>query len=100
MLLLTFGISFVRIGLSASNEAASARKKTTVLMNASVNKGQQFQDGNIDGALNPEMIPDRIAYTILFRVLDIAEEATDLEKERASSFAGSAGLRAKTPTDC
>jgi hypothetical protein len=41
------------------------------------------------------MIPDRTAYTLLFRMLNLPQQATDLEKERASSFAESAGFTGK-----
>lgn len=40
--------------------------------------------GTIDGAKNPELIPDRVAYTLLFRL--IANRQTDVEKNRIRAY--------------
>lgn len=92
ILLLMVCLGFVPVGFSASNDTARSIKSTTNSISNPVNGGQQFPDGIINGALNPEMIPDRTAYTLLFRTLNLPQQATDLEKERASSFAESAGF--------
>lgn len=93
--LLTFGLIFIPVGFSATNDTMSSKPNTTSSMAKPINKGQQFQKGIIDGAVNPEMIPDRIAYTLLFRVIGLAQESTDLEQERVSSFVKDTGIEGK-----
>ena len=95
VLLITASLGFVPVGFSASNDTPRSIKNASSSMNQPVNRGQQFPDGIIDGAVNPEMIPDRTAYTLLFRMFNLSQQATGLEKERASSFAEDAGFIGK-----
>ncbi|MFN2454315.1 MAG: hypothetical protein ABR577_08855, partial [Pyrinomonadaceae bacterium] len=46
--------------------------------------------GTIDGAKNPEMIPDTLAYTLLFDLL--SNRHTEVEKGRAKAYIRQAGI--------
>jgi hypothetical protein len=47
--------------------------------------------GTIDGAINPELIPDLISYTLVFRTIAV-RQGTAFEKARSRAWAKSAGL--------
>jgi len=47
--------------------------------------------GTIDGKVNPELIPDHIAYTMVFRTIAL-RQGTDFEKSRSRAWAKSVGL--------
>ena len=63
---------FVAVGLTSSNSAS------------------QVPVGVISGADNPQLIPDRVAYTMLFRL--IANRQTEEEKNRIRAYIRQAGL--------
>ena len=48
--------------------------------------------GTIDGAKNPELIPDEVAYRMLFLGIAEPEDATEPQKARARGKIASAGL--------
>ena len=48
--------------------------------------------GTIDGAKNPELIPDAVAYRLLFLAVAEPENATDEQKARARAKINPAGL--------
>lgn len=47
--------------------------------------------GTIDGATNPEMIPDHVAYMLIFRTI-ATPQGTDFEKARSRAWAKFSGL--------
>lgn len=80
-------IATIGIAIGASKPISGGNK--TSLKPASL---ATLQDGHgtIDGAKNPELIPDRTAYTLLFRL--IANRQTDEEKNRIRAYIRQMGL--------
>src|SRR2546425_12436657 len=75
IVLLTFALASVLIGIGLPKNAASATAAPVKIAQESV--------GTIDGSVNPEMIPDRIAYLLLFRFVSNRQEGTDKQRIRA-----------------
>jgi len=83
-------ILIIAVGLAAVGIGAGKPKNTTTktTQNASA---KQDHPGTIDGKVNPELIPDHIAYTLVFRTIALHQN-TDFEKRRSRAWAKSVGL--------
>lgn len=81
-----FGIVVTASNNNVSNSAAQSEKQEAISESLINNSGQQAIDkpGTIDGAKNPDLIPDRAAYSVLFRL--IADRKTPEEKNRIESY--------------
>ena len=78
--MLTVGIASVVVVMSKSSSAAT---KPSVIDGATLESSQD-RPGTINGLSNPELIPDRAAYLILFRL--IANRRTPEERNRVESY--------------
>ncbi|MFN2454088.1 MAG: hypothetical protein ABR577_07685 [Pyrinomonadaceae bacterium] len=87
LLLVALALSALGIVLAMSRNAAS---KNTVITPESANSAHPDPPGTIDGAKNPEMIPDTLAYTLLFDLL--SNRHTEVEKGRAKAYIRQAGI--------
>ena len=75
ILLLSFILCFVAIGIRALKKSQAS---TTIPAMT------QHQPGStIDGAINPDMIPDHIAYSLLFRLISGRERESEKKSIRA-----------------
>ncbi len=61
------------------------------LVPPNINTTRQILPGLIDGAVNPEQIPDLIAYRLFLRLI-VPNNAGNLEKSRVRAFAHDTGL--------
>jgi len=85
-------ISVATVGVGALGTAATASKNpyespdkvSTNVFKPLINRGLQDPEDIIDGAKNPEMIPDHLAYSAFFRLL--SGRRTEEEKRRARSY--------------
>jgi len=62
--------------------------------NTANNASPADQSGAVDGASNPELIPDHVAYLLLFRF--VAGRNTDAERNRIRDYLRFAGLGCQT----
>ena len=88
VLLLALTTGIVGMGVVMSKSALSANASFTAgLAQPSATRPRevpQDRPGTINGAVNPELIPDRVAYSILFRL--IANRNTDEERNRIKAY--------------
>lgn len=88
ILFLVIGVGTVAIALSiTSQKAVSAPSAKNVPQSA---QSKVDKPGTIDGAKNPQMIPDTTAYSLLFDL--IANRRTEAEKGRIHAYLRQAGL--------
>lgn len=85
----------VLIALSAILSArpfgtANSATKIVSLPNAEAGMQPQQTAGVVDGAVNPGLIPDRVAYSLLFRL--IANRHTEIEKARIRAYIRQIGI--------
>ncbi len=98
VLLLAAVIGFIGMTTARSESSAKVKKPSEKAANALLapdNKVQPVQPVDddpyvIDGAKHPELIPDHVAYSLLFRL--IANRKTDEEKGRIRAYIGEMGL--------
>jgi len=90
ILLLAAGVTTICITTATSNSINGEVKKnndgrTTHTLQTPVSAAQQPADppGTIDGSKNPELIPDKVAYSILFRFLSNRQSENEKDKVRA-----------------
>jgi hypothetical protein len=81
----------IGVGLAGSNITgiSNIRTKNSPITPVET-KSQEDPAGTINGATNPELIPDRTAYILLFRL--ISNRQTDQEKGRALAYMRQMGL--------
>ncbi len=84
---------------SSDNDKSVRTTKMSGILNTAVSKAQQDRPGTINGAVNPELIPNRTAYTLLFRALTAAPDIADLSRERERSFIANMGLTGRPVDD-
>lgn len=86
-----FALLLIVITVAGSNMLGKSNIRAT---NAAVistdTKPLDDPPGTINGAINPELVPDRIAYTLLFRL--ISNRQTDEEKGRIRAYTCRGGL--------
>lgn len=87
LLLVALALSVLGIVLATSRNVTS---KNTIITPQFANSAQPALPGTIDGAKNPEMIPDHLAYSLLFDLL--SNRHTEVEKGRAKSYIRQAGI--------
>lgn len=93
-LLILIGIFAVAAALAVGGSGTGKSKSSKSIAKTKTPQGRVVQPdppGTIDGAVNPELIPDHAAYTVVFRSLALRED-TDFERRRATSWAQGAGL--------
>lgn len=76
----------------AAQQDGSATQAGTSIVGASVVPANPDPPGTIDGAKNPEKIPDDVAYELLFLAVAEPENATQEQMGRAESKIEAAGL--------
>jgi len=86
--ILLFGVVVGSIAI-ATVATTTTRKAVSAPQNH-IDTSQQRSASMIDGAMNPELIPDHIAYSMLFRL--IAGRETEGEKTRIRSYIRQMGL--------
>jgi hypothetical protein len=90
LVLLVTAVTVLGIVIAASNRSVSGStvmpEKEQVVSESLGDSTQAVVEkpGTIDGAKNPELIPDKVAYSILFRL--IADRKTPEEKARIESY--------------
>lgn len=82
MLTASFVITGMTIGKSKPKQAAGSPQKKT---------SKPDPPSTIDGNVSPELIPDHIAYMMVFRTIALRQN-TDFEKNRSRAWARSVGL--------
>lgn len=84
--LIAIAICAVGIGTAGSKGKLSARNSPQPIANskAFLNLSSPRSAAVVDGASNPELIPDQVAYTLLFRLL--SDRHTAEEKNAARSY--------------
>lgn len=84
--LIVIAICAIGIGTAGSKGNLSARRSSQPIINpkVSLNLSPPRFAGVVDGAINPELIPDQLAYTLLFRLL--SDRHTKEEKNAARSY--------------
>lgn len=81
-------------GENAKAVADSVGSTRTVSLRRHKNINPTDQSGVVDGGNNPELIPDQVAYLLLFRF--IAGRNTDAERNRIRDYLRFAGLGCQT----
>jgi len=89
VLLLAATLTTIGISSTTSMRAHETTKEmpaatAAAVSNAPTNPVGQIPEQLIDGSKNPEKVPDRVAYSLLFRFL--SGRKTDEEKKRARSY--------------
>lgn len=82
MLTAAFVVTSMTVGKSKSHHVTGSSQKKVV---------RPDPPGTIDGANNPELIPDHVAYTLVFRTL-ATRQGTEFEKARSRAWAKSIGF--------
>lgn len=80
--------------------ASTATNPRTELELQTINQQQNTvpnPPGTIDGAVNPELIPDAIAYSMLFRL--ISDRQTEAERKSIQSYLAQAGILVSSDRD-
>lgn len=73
------------LAIAGSNITGASNVRVEKAATASANiKQQDDPPGTISGAVKPELIPDRVAYNLLFRL--ISNRPTDEERERIRAY--------------
>jgi hypothetical protein len=80
-LLALIGVSAVGLMFGVSS---SANRNSRPVLPSPVRAAQQQPADVIDGSATPELIPDQVAYSLLFRLL--SNRNTEEEKQRARSY--------------
>lgn len=88
LILITLGV----FGLAANKPAKSTSEVRTAL------KDGEQPIGPIDGAENPELIPDHVAYSLLFRL--ISRHHTPAENKSTRAYVRGMGLGKQNCKDC
>lgn len=78
VLLLSIAIGVGAIGVVKSKTKISTSPHCDALMST-----QQNHPSPIDGAVNPEMIPDEVAYSVIFRLISNRQEGPEKNRARA-----------------
>lgn len=80
------------IGIVAivSKDTANASNPTASVVSQNPTKSDSLTSGTIDGAKNPEKIPDHVAYALLFDL--IAGRETEAERNRIRAYLRQTGL--------
>jgi hypothetical protein len=73
---------FISIGFSWSGRARDEGTRQLAFSNTPT--------GRINGAVNPELIPDQVAYSLLFRLL--TQQETEIEKSRLLGYVKQLGI--------
>lgn len=86
ILLITVAITAVGIATGVPKNGAMADQptETTRATKIPLNTPKQQPTGSVDGSTNPELIPDQVAYSLLFRVL--SNRHTKEEQDRARAY--------------
>lgn len=87
VLLLVTAVGAVGIATGISKGTVNTTPKTIKTFGGATNStsiANQQSVGFIDGAVNPELIPNNVAYSLLFRLL--SDRHTEEEKRRARSY--------------
>ena len=77
-------ILLITVAISAVGIVTGASKRTASVRGGLASAVQPQTAGFIDGAVTPELIPDQVAYGLVFRLL--ADRHTDEEQRRARSY--------------
>lgn len=96
MLLIVVALSAIGIVIGASSSITN--KNTTITPQALAASTQQDPPGMIDGAKNPEKIPDQVAYSALFRF--IAAHQTPEEKNSIRAYIRQIGIGKQACKNC
>ncbi len=85
-------VSLIAAGVVLTNPSAPARPRAARAQNQP-SAGPPDPPGTIDGAKNPELIPDDVAYRLLFLAVAEPDNATEEQKARARAKIRAANLR-------
>lgn len=85
------------IGIAATFKPAGRQTQDAQVALAQTTQ-QQNQTGIIDGATHPELVPDRVAYSLLFRL--ISNRQTDEQKARIRGYIRQMGLGRQRCRNC
>jgi acetylornithine deacetylase/succinyl-diaminopimelate desuccinylase-like protein len=98
VLLLTITTIVAVLTATLKSTAENNKKATTTPIASADTARQQPADppGTIDGAKNPELIPDSVAYTMLFRV--VGGRQTEEERNSIRSYLRQAGFGCRACT--
>src|SRR5262245_50822263 len=77
-------IAIIATTLAITTASSDTSKNSVVPKAAKIMPLPQDPTGTIDGATQPDMIPDRVAYSLLFRFL--SGRNTEDEKNRARAY--------------
>ena len=84
------GISVVSIGTLRNYGKAKSTPSARINKYQQIHQTKPDSPGTINGAVNPTMIPDEAAYSVLFRL--ITNRQTDAEKSRIRAYIRQMGL--------
>lgn len=86
ILLIAVAITAVGIATGVPKNGAMAHQPTETarIPKSSISPARQQPTGFIDGSVNPELVPDQVAYSLLFRLL--SDRHTKEEQNRVRSY--------------